>query len=398
MDFDEALGPNLLYVYPKNESLEKDESFSTLARLLVKVGMGSEILTKKLGGPITDESFQRSKLLYFSILMPVPDSPDVRFRKHGKLTTLFIEFSDDDTSLVLRSYKDLESLLIEFFKDNPVLEDIIKNLSELKGTLDTALGKSTLLSYFNNHLDEDDAFEMIGLITTDGRDIVHTPDPPPPYARAGLISTLQSLSDKVSKNLEPHSGNKTDVFINYRSDRITLAKKIENYVLYSYINRELADLRGIEVYITTLQRLSKEIFRLTTESDITTEKPTVMKIVRTFFPDVAMVILSSFEGIPIIFEEGDITITDEQKLTLSATVQAVLNIVLLESEKMGMDTTASDQIHLIRTVKDKIILIGGLSEKRAFTVVVPFDDKKVKIGDYIARSKLLIKRIKKFYQ
>ncbi|MFX0125101.1 MAG: hypothetical protein ACFFAE_15830 [Candidatus Hodarchaeota archaeon] len=147
---------------------------SLVNRLSFKaLGLGQERLPMELAGPITDEEFPESKILFFPLLLRDPDSTDKRIRDFGAVSAIFLVFPSEEMSQILQAYDELFHSLKIFAEEMETTTDLIERFHAVEGIVNKAILRSGL----NQILDElmlDRAFTDVFVIAQDGSSLALT--------------------------------------------------------------------------------------------------------------------------------------------------------------------------------------------------------------------------------
>jgi predicted regulator of Ras-like GTPase activity (Roadblock/LC7/MglB family) len=159
-------------------------------------------------------------------------------------------------------------------------------------------------------------------------------------------------------------------------DKIVLSILTENITMISYLNRELADLEGLDSFIKRLQKLSLQITAIAQTSDILKEE--IFKGLKRAIPNTLVLAIITKDGLPIKIQ------STMPEPILSAMVAALYNLsgVLLES---GME-------YSIIGGENGSVIIHDLDENRVLALAVPESDER-KLGSYIAKIKTIILKV-----
>lgn len=159
-------------------------------------------------------------------------------------------------------------------------------------------------------------------------------------------------------------------------DRIVLSILSENITMIAYLNRELADLEGLDSYINRLQRLALQISAIIETSDILKEE--IFKGLKRAIPNTLVLAIITKDGLPIKIQ------STMPEPILSAMIAALYNLsgVLLES---GME-------YSIIGGENGSVIIHELDENRILALAVPESDER-KLGSYIAKIKAIILKV-----
>ncbi|TKJ22168.1 MAG: hypothetical protein CEE42_13225 [Promethearchaeota archaeon Loki_b31] len=171
-----------------------------------------------------------------------------------------------------------------------------------------------------------------------------------------------SLNQKISYNLI--TGKK----------RIILSILTENIALIAYLNREIAELEGLDSYITSLRKFAIQISAFVETSDLIKEE--VFVAIKRAIPNALVIAIITKDGLPI-----KVQATMPEPI-LSAMTSAIFNLagILLE-EGLEFSIIGGD---------NGSIIIHELDESRILAIAVPEADER-KLGSYIAKIKSIIK-------
>mgnify|MGYP001042182092 CR=1 FL=1 len=171
-----------------------------------------------------------------------------------------------------------------------------------------------------------------------------------------------SLNQKISYNLI--TGKK----------RIILSILTENIALIAYLNREIAELEGLDSYITSLRKFAMQISAFVETSELIKEE--VFVAIKRAIPNALVIAIITKDGLPI-----KVQATMPEPI-LSAMTSAIFNLagVLLE-EGLEFSIIGGD---------NGSIIIHELDESRILAIAVPEADER-KLGSYIAKIKSIIK-------
>jgi len=171
-----------------------------------------------------------------------------------------------------------------------------------------------------------------------------------------------SLNQQISYNLI--TGKK----------RIILSILTENIALIAYLNREIAELEGLDSYITSLRRFAIKISAFVETSDLIKEE--VFVALKRAIPNALVIAIITKDGLPI-----KVQATMPEPI-LSAMTSAIFNLagILLEE----------DLEFSIIGGENGSIIIHELDKSRILAIAVPEADER-KLGSYIAKIKSIIK-------
>ncbi len=156
-------------------------------------------------------------------------------------------------------------------------------------------------------------------------------------------------------------------------EKIVLSILTEHITMISYLNRELAELEGLDSFINRLQKLSLQITAIAETSDILKEE--IFKGLKRAIPNTLVLAIITKDGLPIKIQ------STMPEPILSAMVAALYNLsgVLLESHME----------YCIIGGENGSVIIHDLDENRVLALAVPESDER-KLGSYIAKIKAII--------
>ena len=157
-------------------------------------------------------------------------------------------------------------------------------------------------------------------------------------------------------------------------ERIIVSILTENIALMSYLNRELAELEGLDSYINSLKKFAIQISAIIETSNLINEE--IFVAIKRAVPNALVIAIITKDGLPIKIQ------STMPEPILSAITSAIYNLssVLLE---------ASLEFSIIGGENGSII-IHELDETRVLAIAVPEADER-KLGSYIAKIKSIIK-------
>jgi predicted regulator of Ras-like GTPase activity (Roadblock/LC7/MglB family) len=184
-------------------------------------------------------------------------------------------------------------------------------------------------------------------------------------------SSLVFLSSKI---LSDSLNQKISYNLITGKERIILSILTESIALIAYLNRELAELEGIDSYINSLRQFAIQISAIIETSDLIKEE--VFVALKRAIPNALIIAIITKDGLPIKVQ----SIMPEPML--SAMSSAIYNLagVLLEG---------SLEFSIIGGENGSII-IHELDETRILAIAVPEADER-KLGSYLAKIKSIIK-------
>jgi predicted regulator of Ras-like GTPase activity (Roadblock/LC7/MglB family) len=158
--------------------------------------------------------------------------------------------------------------------------------------------------------------------------------------------------------------------------KIVLSILAESITMIIYLDREFAELEGLDSHISRLQKLSLQINAIIETSDILKEE--IFKGLKRAIPNTLVLAIITKDGLPIKIQ------STMPEPILSAMVAALYNLsgVLLES---GME-------YSIIGGENGSVILHDLDENRILALAVPESDER-KLGSYIAKIKAIIMKV-----
>lgn len=158
-------------------------------------------------------------------------------------------------------------------------------------------------------------------------------------------------------------------------EKMILAILTENITMISYLQRELAELEGVNHYINKLKKFALQVSAFVETSEFIREE--IFVAVKRAIPSAIMLGIISREGIPIKIQ------STMPEPIISAMISALYNLsdVLLEEQNVEYSIIAGE---------NGSIILHALDEHRILFVAVPEADES-KLGSFIAKIKTIIK-------
>ncbi|MHA1985311.1 MAG: hypothetical protein ACW98D_01610 [Promethearchaeota archaeon] len=188
-----------------------------------------------------------------------------------------------------------------------------------------------------------------------------------------VTAANSSLVFLSSKMLKDSLNQEVSYNLIIGKEKIVLSILAESITMIIYLNRELAELEGLDSHISRLQKLSLQINAIIETSDILKEE--IFKGLKRAIPNTLVLAIITKDGLPIKIQS---TMAEP---ILSAMVAALYNLsgVLLES---GME-------YSIIGGENGSVILHDLDENRILALAVPESDER-KLGSYIAKIKAII--------
>jgi len=188
-----------------------------------------------------------------------------------------------------------------------------------------------------------------------------------------ITAANSSLVFLSSKMLRDSLNQDVSYNLIFSKEKIVLSILTENITMITYLNRELAELEGLDSFIHRLQKLSLQITAIAETSDILKEE--IFKGLKRAIPNTLVIAIITKDGLPIKIQ------STMPEPILSAMVAALYNLsgVLLESHME----------YSIIGGENGSVIIHDLDENRVLALAVPESDER-KLGSYIAKIKAII--------
>lgn len=188
-----------------------------------------------------------------------------------------------------------------------------------------------------------------------------------------ISAASSSLVFLASKMLKDSLNQKISYNLITGTKRIVLSILTENIAMICYLNRELAELEGLDMYITQLKEFSMKLSAIISTSDLIKEE--IFVAIKRAIPNALVVAIITKDGLPIKVQA---TMAEP---VLSAMTSAIYNLsgVLLEG---GLEFAVIGG-------ENGSIIIHELDKNRILAIAVPEANEK-KLGSYIAKIKTII--------
>ena len=188
-----------------------------------------------------------------------------------------------------------------------------------------------------------------------------------------ITAANSSLVFLSSKMIRDSLNQETSYNLITGKDKAILSILTENVTMIAYLNRELAELEGLDSYISKLTKLSLQVSAIIETSDILKEE--IFVGLKRAIPNALVIAIITKDGLPIKIQ------STMPEPILSAMVAALYNLsgVLLEN----------DMEYSIIGGENGSVIIHDLDENRLLALAVPESDGR-KLGSYIAKIKSII--------
>ena len=224
-------------------------------------------------------------------------------------------------------------------------------------------------------IEDNSAILGINIGTHDGAIIASVHKKETRLTELQIASANSSILFLSSKILKDSLNQKISHNIIAGKDIYLFSISIENITLIAYLNRELAELEGLNNYIKSLKNFGLKISAIIETSEIIKEECFVL--IKRAIPNALVLAILTKDGLPIRIQ----SIMPEPML--SAITSAIYNLSEVLSEEKSVE-------YLIIAGENGSIIIHKLDENRILAVAVP-EAEESKIGAYIAKIKSIIK-------
>ncbi|MFX1499668.1 MAG: hypothetical protein ACFFDH_01740 [Promethearchaeota archaeon] len=233
--------------------------------------------------------------------------------------------------------------------------------------------KADVLELVEKEIESSSAIIGINIGTPEGTQITSIFKKEIKMTTGEVTAANSSLVFLSSKMLRDSLNQEVSYNVITGKDKIILSVLAENITTISYLNRELAELEGLDSYINKLQKLSLQVSAIIETSDILKEE--IFKGLKRAIPNTLVLAIITKDGLPIKIQ------STMPEPILSAMVAALYNLsgVLLESHM---------EYSIIGGENGSVIL-HDLDENRLLAIAVPESDGR-KLGGYIAKIKTII--------
>ncbi len=233
--------------------------------------------------------------------------------------------------------------------------------------------RSDVLELVEKEIESSSAIIGINIGTPEGTKVISIFKKDIKMTTGEVTAANSSLVFLSSKMLRDSLNQEVSYNLIIGKEKIVLSILVENITMISYLNRELAELEGLDFYINKLQKLSLQISAIIETSDLLKEE--IFKSLKRAIPNTLVLAIITKDGLPIKIQ------STMPEPILSAMVAALYNLsgVLLESHM---------EYSIIGGENGSVIL-HDLDENRVLALAVPESDGR-KLGGYIAKIKAII--------
>ncbi len=245
-------------------------------------------------------------------------------------------------------------------KQDEILEEVQKDVSKI----------------IEKELESSSAIMGINIGTPEGTKIASVFKKDLKMTMGEVTAANSSLVFLSSKMLKDSLNQDVSYNLIMGKEKIVLSILAESITMIIYLDRELAELEGLDSHISRLQKLSLQINAVIETSAILKEE--IFKGLKRAIPNTLVLAIITKDGLPIKIQS---TMSEP---ILSAMVAALYNLsgVLLES---GME-------YSIIGGENGSVILHDLDENRILALAVPESDER-KLGSYIAKIKAIIMKV-----
>ncbi|MHA2333508.1 MAG: hypothetical protein ACXAEU_15905 [Candidatus Hodarchaeales archaeon] len=332
---EEKLGPFVAATTSPFDEIDDSQLFRLVNKLFIKAGMGNELPPAELGGPVMENEFPSSKLLYFPITLEDPKAKDPRVKQYGSLSVIYLEFTEKDFSEdVLQSFDEIQATLYDLVSSLTTVDELEDIFPVIKSEVESCLQRAELRQLLSDFL-KDSAVEGVIVVDNEGEKKIVIKrdtekqllrDPILEYDSTVIMSSLV-ISGKLIAELEDSQAQDA-MYVNYEKNRVRLAVKIEEGYFFAFLDRSSADLMGLDHFLAKVREaagLSSFYFRKKRF------KKGIFSIVREHFPDVHSTLLVSKEGEPLLSEDIEMVSDGYEESKLAGIAAALMNMIALSS-------------------------------------------------------------------
>ena len=242
-------------------------------------------------------------------------------------------------------------------KQDEILEELQKDVSKI----------------IKKELESSAAIKGINIGTPEGTKIASVFKKDLKMTKGEVTAANSSLVFLSSKMLKDSLNQAVSYNLIMGKEKIVLSILAESITMIIYLDRELAELEGLDSHISRFQKLSLQINAVIETSDILKEE--IFKGLKRAIPNTLVLAIITKDGLPIKIQ------STMPEPVLSAMVAALYNLsgVLLES---GME-------YSIIGGENGSVILHDLDENRILALAVPESDER-KLGSYIAKIKTIL--------
>jgi len=232
-----------------------------------------------------------------------------------------------------------------------------------------------LTDLLNNEIKEQRSILGISISTHGGTHIVSELKEDIKMTKSELAAASSSLVFLSSKMLNDSLNQKSTYTLITGNKRIILSILTDYMALIAYLDRELAELEGLDFFIRSLRKFALKMSAIIETSDLIKEE--IFVALKRAIPNALVIAIITKDGLPIKVQ------STMPEPILSAMTSAIYNLagVLLDG---GLEFSIIGGDH-------GSIIIHELDESRILAIAVSEGDEKV-LRSHIAKIKTIIKQ------
>ncbi|MHA1233524.1 MAG: hypothetical protein ACTSO6_03325 [Promethearchaeota archaeon] len=232
-----------------------------------------------------------------------------------------------------------------------------------------------LSELLRKEINDQESLLGISISSHDGTPIVSELKEDIVMTKTEISAASSSLVFLSSKMLHDSLNQKIAYTLITGKKRIILSILTDYMALIAYLDRELAELEGLDFYIRSLRKFSIKMSAIIETSDLIKEE--IFVALKRAIPNALVIAIITKDGLPIKVQ------STMPEPTISAMISAIYNLagVLLEG---GVEFSIIGGDH-------GSIIIHELYESRILAIAVAEGDEKI-LRSYIAKIKAIIKQ------
>ena len=255
----------------------------------------------------------------------------------------------------------------------------IKNLKNLKISMseedNIKLLNQELTELLKKEINDQESLLSISISSHDGTPIVSVLKEDIVMTKTELSAASSSLVFLSSKILHDSLNQKISYTLITGKKRIILSILTDFMALIAYLDRELAELEGLDFYIRSLRKFAIKMSAIIETSDLIKEE--IFVALKRAIPNALVIAIITKDGLPIKVQ------STMPEPTISAMISAIYNLagVLLDG---GLEFSIIGGDH-------GSIIIHELDESRILAIAVSEGNEKI-LRSHIAKIKAIIKQ------
>ncbi len=231
-----------------------------------------------------------------------------------------------------------------------------------------------LSELLNKEIEDHKSLLSLSISTHGGTHIVSELKEDIPMTKTEISAASSSLVFLSSKMLHDSLNQEISYTLITGKKRIILSILTDYMALIAYLDRELAELEGLDFYINSLRKFAIKLSAIIETSDLIKEE--IFVAIKRAIPNALAIAILTKDGLPIKVQ------STMPEPTISAMISAIYNLsgVLLDG---GLEFSIIGGEH-------GSIIIHELDESRILAIAVSEGNEKI-LRNYIAKIKAIIK-------